>query len=485
MSTGEPGNPVPMIRSPGATLGSRYTLQHKIGSGGYSEVWQAQDAVLDRPVAIKLLHPEYAESGEALQRFRTEAQLAGRLSDANVARVYDFCDTGWPGPPFLVMELIDGPTLADVLRGGPLGPARTMDILSQAASGLNAAHSAGLVHRDIKPSNIMMAPGNVVKIMDFGLSHSLASAPITRTGMVAGTPSFMAPERSSGARATPASDLYSLGVVGYECLAGSPPFSGTPLEVALAHRFGVFPPLPAPTPAPVAELIARLTARDPGDRPDDARLVARQAGHLRDAIGAGAASPGAPPDIGAAADYEPGPGRESAPGYYPAPLMTGDALPAQHTLIVAVPPDETGPPLAPARRRRPAAIGWLIAAVAGVAVVITIVAIALANGSAPSSAPSHQPQTQAVHTVDVSRAALLGEPVTQAARQLRSEGFRVDVLWTAAPAQTPATVLGVRPAGLRPAGSLITLVAAFRPDHGHHHGHGHGNGNGNQGDGND
>jgi serine/threonine protein kinase len=177
MSTGEPGNPVPMIRSPGATLGSRYTLQHKIGSGGYSEVWQAQDAVLDRPVAIKLLHPEYAESGEALQRFRTEAQLAGRLSDANVARVYDFCDTGWPGPPFLVMELIDGPTLADVLRGGPLGPARTMDILSQAASGLNAAHSAGLVHRDIKPSNIMMAPGNVVKIMDFGLSHSLASAP--------------------------------------------------------------------------------------------------------------------------------------------------------------------------------------------------------------------------------------------------------------------------------------------------------------------
>jgi eukaryotic-like serine/threonine-protein kinase len=483
MSISEPGNPAPMICTPGATLGSRYTLQHKIGSGGYSQVWHAQDAVLDRPVAMKLLHPEYAESTEALQRFRTEAQLAGRLSDANVARVYDFCDTGWPGPPFLVMELIDGPTLADVLRGGPLDPARTMDILAQAASGLNAAHSAGLVHRDIKPSNIMIAPGDVVKIMDFGLSHSLASAPITRTGMVAGTPSFMAPERSSGARATPASDLYSLGVVGYECLAGSPPFSGTPLEVALAHRFGVFPPLPDSTPAPVAALIARLTAREPGDRPDDAGLVARHASYLCDAIGTESAGDGTLPDQGTRPDLG------APPNYYPAPLMTDDALPAQHTLIVAVPPDEPEPEI-PAARRRTSAIGWLIAAAAGGAAVIAIVAVALANGSARPSPPataSHRPQTQAIHAIDVSRAALLGQPVLQAAQQLRSEGLRVDVLWAAAPAQAPATVLAVRPAGLRPPGSLITLVAAFRPGHGHHH-HGHGtqgNGNGNQGDSND
>jgi eukaryotic-like serine/threonine-protein kinase len=479
MSISEPGNPAPMTCTPGATLGSRYSLQHKIGSGGYSEVWQAQDAVLDRPVAIKLLHPEYAESAEALQRFRTEAQLAGRLSDGNVARVYDFCDTGYAGPPFLVMEFIDGPTLADVLRGNPVGPARTMDILAQAASGLNAAHSAGLVHRDIKPSNIMIAPGNVVKIMDFGLSHSLASAPITRTGMVAGTPSFMAPERSSGARATPASDLYSLGVVGYECLAGSPPFSGTPLEVALAHRFGVFPPLPASTPAPVAELIARLTARDPGDRPDNAGLVAREAAYLRDTMGTESVGDSAPPDLGAAGGHEP------APDYYPAPLMTEDVLRPQHTLIAAVPPDQTEPRLAPARRRRTGALGWLIAA-AAVAIVIAIAAVALAHGSTPATTASRRPQTQAVRAVDVSRAAFLGEPVTQAAQQLRSKGFRVDVLWAAAPAQTPATVVGVRPAGLRPPGSLITLVAAFRPGHGHHHDHGKGNGNGdsNQGDGN-
>jgi eukaryotic-like serine/threonine-protein kinase len=463
MTTFEPGNPAPMVSAPGATLGSRYALQRKVGTGGYSEVWEAHDAVLDRPVAIKLLHREYAESAEALQRFRTEAQLAGRLSDANVARVYDFCDTSWDGPPYLVMEFIDGPTLAGVLRGGPLGPARTMDIVAQAAAGLHAAHSAGLVHRDIKPSNIMIAPGDVVKITDFGLSHSLASAPITRTGMVAGTPSFMAPERSAGMRATPASDLYSLGVVGYECLAGAPPFSGTPLEVALAHRFGVFPPLPDSTPVPVTELIAALTARDPADRPEDAGLVARRAAHLRDAA-AGMApehGPPTPPGYGAPLDY------------YPAPPAPEAVLPTQHTQIVADPPDEAGPDMPPPRRPGIPAIGWLIAAAAAVVAVIAIAAVALAPHGTPPATASHGPQTQAIHSADVRRAVLLGEPVTQAAQQLRSEGFRVDVLWIPAPAQTPATVLRVGPAGLRPTGSLITLVAAFRPGNDHHrHGRG-------------
>jgi serine/threonine-protein kinase len=483
-----------MICTQGATLGSRYTLQRRIGSGGYSEVWEAQDAVLDRPVAIKLLHPQYAESADALQRFRTEAQLAGRVSDANVARVYDFCDASWDDQPYLIMELIDGPTLAEVLRDGPLSPAATMDIVAQSAAGLRAAHSAGLVHRDIKPSNIMIAPGNVVKITDFGLSHSLGSAPITRTGMIAGTPSFMAPERSAGARATPASDLYSLGVAGYECLAGSPPFSGTPLEVTLAHRFGVFPPLPASTPAPVAELVARLTAREPADRPDDAGVVARQAAYLRDTLLASPPgdSPVPPSDSGPAAPfgYEPVPPsgyEQGAPsGYEPVTLPPYDgATPAQHTLIVAAGPEEPEPDVLPAPRRT-RAIGWLVAATAAAVAVIAIAAIALAQSGAPPAKASQRPGTPAVRTVEVSRAALLGEPVTQAAQRLRGEGFRVDVLWISARARLPGTVLGVRPAGLRPPGTLVTLVAAFRPGHGHHR-HDHGNqgaGNG-QGDGND
>ena len=263
MSDSELGTRPAMGCSPGTVLGSRYTLRRRIGSGGYSEVWAGHDAVLDRPVAVKLLHAEHTGHAETLHRFRSEAQLSAQLSDANIARVYDFNDAGGEGTPYLVMEFVDGPTLAQILRAGPLPAARAMDILAQAAAGLQAAHSAGLVHRDIKPSNIMVAPGNVVKITDFGLSHTLASAPITRTDMVAGTPGYLAPERSAGVRATAASDLYGLGVVGYECVAGAPPFEGTPIEVMLAHRDCQFPPVPPGTPAPVADLIAELTAKDP------------------------------------------------------------------------------------------------------------------------------------------------------------------------------------------------------------------------------
>src|SRR5215475_6205623 len=129
MRGGELGTRGAMTCSPGTLLGSRYTLQHRAGSGGYSEVWAAHDAVLDGSVAIKLLHAEYARHSETLQRFRTEAQLAAQLSDANIARVYDFRDTDDDGQPYLVMEFVDGPTLAQILRDGPLPPARALDIV--------------------------------------------------------------------------------------------------------------------------------------------------------------------------------------------------------------------------------------------------------------------------------------------------------------------------------------------------------------------
>jgi serine/threonine protein kinase len=193
MSSGELGTRPAMGCSPGTVLGSRYTLQRRIGTGGYSEVWAGHDAVLDRPVAVKLLHAEHARHAETLHRFRSEAQLSAQLSDANIARVYDFNDAGGEGSPYLVMEFVDGPTLAQILHAGPLPAARAMDVVAQAAAGLHAAHAAGLVHRDIKPSNIMVAPGNVVKITDFGLSHTLASAPITRTGMVPALPATWPP----------------------------------------------------------------------------------------------------------------------------------------------------------------------------------------------------------------------------------------------------------------------------------------------------
>jgi len=171
-----------------------------------------------------------------------------------------------------------------VLAGGPLDPVRTMDVVAQAAAGLDAAHRAGLVHRDIKPANLLVGPGGQIKITDFGIAHAAGSAPITRLGALVGTPAYLAPERAAGWRARPASDLYSLGVVAYQCLTAEVPFTGMPVEVALAHRDREFPPLPAAVPLPVAALIAELTAKDPAARPASAGDVARRAARVRDAM---------------------------------------------------------------------------------------------------------------------------------------------------------------------------------------------------------
>jgi eukaryotic-like serine/threonine-protein kinase len=151
----------------------------------------------------------------------------------------------FPYPPFLVMELVDGPSLAGILALGPLEPVQVMNVVAQAAAGLHAAHTAGLVHRDIKPGNLLLGPDGTVKIIDFGISYAAGSAPVTRSGDMVGTPGYFAPERATGSRGDSASDLYSLGVVAYECLTGLLPFTGTPIEVALAQRDR---PRPAPRP---------------------------------------------------------------------------------------------------------------------------------------------------------------------------------------------------------------------------------------------
>ena len=270
----------------GAVLGGRYVLDEQIGSGGYGEVWRAADTVLSRPVAVKLLHPLYTQRSEALARFRAEARHAGGLSHENIAQVFDYVEPADGQPPYLVMELVDGPSLETLLTGGPLDDSRTMDIVAQAAAGLQAAHAAGMIHRDIKPPNLLLAPGGTVKITDFGIAHTIGSVPVTASGELVGTPGYLAPERAMGEQATPASDLYSLGMVAYECLAGTPPFRGTALEVALAHRDRPLPPLPPTVAAEVCALVMRLTAKDPARRLDDAAEVAVWAGLLRDGVGA-------------------------------------------------------------------------------------------------------------------------------------------------------------------------------------------------------
>jgi eukaryotic-like serine/threonine-protein kinase len=272
------------MEPPGLLLGDRYQLAECIAMGGMGEVWRATDLVLGRPVAVKLLRSGCAGSEEERARFRAEARHAGSLSHPGIARVYDYREANPPYPPYLVMELVDGPSLARLLDEGPVDPARTMGLIAQAAAALQAAHAAGLVHRDIKPGNMLVGRDGDVKVTDFGIAHAAGSASATCPGLLTGTPAYLAPERAAGAPATPATDIYALGIVAYQCLTGRPPFEGEPLAVALAHIEQPVPPLPPRVPAGVVALVADLTAKDPWARPASAGEVADRADQLRDAL---------------------------------------------------------------------------------------------------------------------------------------------------------------------------------------------------------
>jgi serine/threonine-protein kinase len=265
---------------PGSVLKDRYRLDDRIAVGGMGEVWRGTDLALARSVAIKLLRPEYVQDEECLARFRAEGRHTASLSDPNIAKVYDFFEPAPPEPGFLVLELVDGQSLARLLDAGPLDPARAVGIIAQAAAGLQAAHAAGVVHRDIKPGNLLVNGDDQVKITDFGVAQLAGAARVTRTGALVGTPAYMAPERAAGGIATSAGDLYSLGIVAYHCLTGRVPFDGEPLAVAFAHLHRDMPPLPPSVPTGIAALVTDLTAKDPSARPPSAKDVAARAEQL-------------------------------------------------------------------------------------------------------------------------------------------------------------------------------------------------------------
>lgn len=265
----------------GVSFGGRYELQSRIAIGGMGEVWEATDHVIGRTVAIKILKDEYMGDPGFLERFRAEARHAALVNHEGIASVFDYGEEN--GSAYLVMELVPGEALSTVLeRDGALSADKTLDIVAQTASALQAAHAAGLVHRDIKPGNLLITPDGRVKITDFGIARIADQVPLTATGQVMGTVQYLSPEQASGHPASPATDTYSLGIVAYECLAGKRPFTGeSQVAIAMAQINEQPPPLPPTVPIPVQNLVMAMIAKKPADRPSSSATVARAAQALR------------------------------------------------------------------------------------------------------------------------------------------------------------------------------------------------------------
>jgi serine/threonine-protein kinase len=258
----------------GEVLAGRYRLLTLLGRGGAGEVWRAEDTILARQVAVKLLRSLDGDPMDSVERFRAEAQSAARLTHPNVVATYDVGTEG--DHVFLVMELVPGPDLAQLMRTSGLPAAALVeDIATQGALALDAAHAAGIVHRDVKPGNLLLAPDGTLKMTDFGIAKR-AGNETTGLGVLLGTASYVSPEQVRGEPATPASDWYAFGCVLHELLTGTPPFTGPTVDVVMRQHLDVPPPPITRTdvPAELANLVTHLLAKDPSARPSSAGEVA-------------------------------------------------------------------------------------------------------------------------------------------------------------------------------------------------------------------
>ncbi|MGY1696253.1 protein kinase [Geodermatophilus sp. SYSU D00814] len=443
----------------GDLLGHRYRLGTMIAGGGMGEVWRAQDTLLERTVAVKLLRREFTGDPAFLQRFRAEARHAALLNDPHIAAVHDYGEAEGPTGtlPYLVMELVHGTPLSDLLvQRGRLDVALTLRIVRQTAAALAAAHAAGVVHRDVKPANVLVTADGDVKITDFGIAWSASSLHLTRTGQVLGTAHYLSPEQADGVPASPASDVYALGVVAYQCLAGRVPFDGEgPVQIALAKIRQPAPPLPPDVPGDVRDLVARAMARDPAARfPDGAAL--------RDAVDALTPVAATPPEVE---------GDRHATAVLPFPLAaTGSATaapPGPSAGDTAV--HEGTAPEDPPRRRRV----W--PAVAGAAVAAALVALGVSGllGSAGEDASSPPADATAAtttssapappSTVRLDPAALVGRPVADVEAELAALGLQVQRRPLTTSDVADGLVIAVDPAGELLPGQSVTLTHAVAP----------------------
>ncbi|WP_082046095.1 protein kinase domain-containing protein [Arthrobacter sp. L77] len=494
----------------GITLGGRFELTERIAIGGMGEVWKARDQILGRVVAIKILKEEYSGDPAFLNRFRAEARHTALLNHEGIANVFDYGEEG--GSAYLVMELVPGQPLSAVIeKEQVLSPDRTLSIVGQTATALAVAHRQGLVHRDVKPGNILVMPDSRVKITDFGIARLADQVPLTATGQVMGTAQYLAPEQATGQPATGSSDIYALGVIGYELLAGRRPFSGeSQIAIALAQVNDAPPPLPQSIPRPVRGLIGSMLAKDPADRPRDAESLARAVDAIRagDIRAAEAAVPGLlsfADDSGIATAAIP---RQDTQATTTVPAPTTSALPT-----VAAPAaagaaaglaasrnwseDDVDAPAPTDRdedenRRSP----WLIPLI--VLLLLALGAIAflvlqplLAGGgddpapaetstsaspapatsrtsspspSPTSPSPSPSPSTTEADQVVITPSQYLGRPEAEVSAELGGLGFRVESQRESSAEYAEGLVIGVAPVGALSPGETITLTVSAGPE---------------------
>lgn len=265
-----------MQAAAGVVIGGRYALTSRIAGGGMGEVWRADDRVLERAVAVKLLRADLTDDPQFLARFRIEARNAAKLSHGNIAQVHDYGEDN--GTAYLVLELVEGIPLSRLIaESAPLPEPDAVHLLVQAATALHAAHTKGIVHRDVKPANVVVDDESTAKLTDFGIARALDAASFTRVGEVMGTPQYIAPEAAIGKEATPESDIYSLAVVGYELLVGRLPYSAdTAIGYAMAHVTQPVPTLPDHVSPALRVAIMSALAKDPAERPQGATAFAHQ-----------------------------------------------------------------------------------------------------------------------------------------------------------------------------------------------------------------
>jgi len=440
----------------GLTFGGRYQLSSRIAIGGMGEVWEATDLVIGRNVAIKILKDEYLGDPGFLERFRAEARHAALVNHEGIANVFDYGEED--GSAYLVMELVPGEALSTILERERVLPTdKVLDIVAQTASALQAAHMAGLVHRDIKPGNLLITPEGRVKITDFGIARIADQVPLTATGQVMGTVQYLSPEQASGHPASPTTDIYSLGIVAYEALAGRRPFTGeSQVAIAMAQINEAPPELPVTIAEPVRNLVYACIAKRPEDRPASTAHLARAAQALRRG------------DVQGAAAAVPGIGGDDAFAAYTTPIGTAATrlLPSGGASTGGVLPStlET-----PTPRRRNAWTWPLIAIVALLAVALIAIIIVLlikpdggGGPSATTSTTSTTPSESSTPTAgshNLNPNDYIGKTLTEASDALTALGYAIDPE-PGPPADSPSkngTVSGIKPYGNVKVGQTITV----------------------------